>query len=110
VFCRTDDFLTDYLADTGRLNRGRGPKPTVPDSVVLTCELVGQFLSYDTDSGIFRYFRRHHDRLFPNLLKIDRTSVPNNEIYRLTYILANIDVVVFHSRSASLFTRSRMYQ
>lgn len=72
VFCLTDDFLTDYL-DGERLRR-RGPKPTVPDSVVLTCELVGEFLSYDTDSGIFTYFRRHHAELFPKLLEIHRTN------------------------------------
>jgi hypothetical protein len=57
----------------------RGPKPNVPDSVVLARELIGEFLSYSgTDSGIFRYFfryfRRHHAGLFPNFLKIDRTN------------------------------------
>ena len=72
VFCLTDDFLTDYL-DGERLRR-RGPKPTVADSVVLTCELVGEFLSYDTDSSIFTYFRRHHAELFPKLLEVHRTT------------------------------------
>jgi hypothetical protein len=44
VFCITDDFLIDYVAETGPL-RQRGPRPTVPDSVVLACELVGEFRS-----------------------------------------------------------------
>jgi hypothetical protein len=73
VFCLTDDFLADYLEKTGPL-RQRGPEPTVPDSVVLTCELVGEFLSKDTDSGIFTYFRRHHSGLFPELLEVHRTT------------------------------------
>lgn len=72
VFCIIDDFLIDFL--DGKRLRQRGPRPTVPDSVVLTCELVGEFLEYDTDSGIFAYFRRHHAELFPKLLKIDRTN------------------------------------
>lgn len=72
VFCTIDDFLTEFL--DGKRLRQRGPRPTVPDSVVLTCEIVGEFLEYDTDSGIFSYFRRHHATFFPTLLEIDRTT------------------------------------
>jgi len=53
----------------------------VPDSVVVPCELVGEFtcvnlrfLEYDTDSGIFSYFRRHHADLFPELQDVHRTT------------------------------------
>jgi len=72
VFCVTDDFLASYLG--GRRLRKRGPHPTVPDSVVVTCELVGEFLGYDTDSGIYRYIRRHHLDLFPAMGQIHRTT------------------------------------
>ena len=72
VFCTVDDFLIDMLG--GERLRQRGPRPTVPDSVVVTCELVGEFLQYDTDSGIFSYFRRHHTDLFPELLEVCRTT------------------------------------
>lgn len=79
VFCTVDDVLIDFL--DGRRLRQCGSCPTVPDSAVLTCEIVGeftcvnlQFLEYDTDSGIFACFRRHHAELFPELLKIDRTT------------------------------------
>lgn len=72
VFCTVDDFLADHLE--GKRLRQRGPTPTVPDSVVLTCELVGEFLEYDTDSGIFSYFRQHHAELFPELLNVCRTT------------------------------------
>ena len=72
VFCVTDDFLTSYLG--GRRLRKRGPRPTVPDSVVVTCELIGEFLGYDTDSGIYRYIRRHHLGLFPSMGEVHRTT------------------------------------
>ena len=79
VFCTVDDFLIDLLGE-GRL-RQRGPRPTAGDSVVVTCELVGEFtcvnlrfLRYDTDSGIFTYFRRHHADLFPELQDVHRTT------------------------------------
>jgi hypothetical protein len=41
VFCVTDDFMQAALG--GERLRKRGPRPTVPDSVVVTCELVGEF-------------------------------------------------------------------
>lgn len=47
VFCLSDDFLQTSL--DGKRLRERGPRPTVPDSVVVTCELMGEFLGYDTD-------------------------------------------------------------
>lgn len=47
VFCFVDDMLIDLKAQL-RENENplcsRGPSPTVPDSVVPTCELAGEFL------------------------------------------------------------------
>jgi len=68
VFCLVDDFLKDK-----RL-RQRGPQPTLSDSEVLTMEIVGEFLGIDTDSGLFRHFRRYYGDWFPALCQIDRTS------------------------------------
>ena len=68
VFCIVDDFLKDK-----RL-RQRGLQPTLSDSEVLTMEIVGEFLSIDTDSGIFRYFRRHYGDWFPALRRVHRTT------------------------------------
>lgn len=62
VFCLTDDFLQTYL--DGRRLCERGPRATVPDSVVVTCKLVGEFPGHDTDRDIYRYIRRHHLDLF----------------------------------------------
>ena len=82
VFCLTDEMLTDEMLtdlkqqfrEEGRPLRARGPDPTVDDSVILTCEFIGEFLQKNTDSAIFTYFRRHHEDLFPGLQKIHRTT------------------------------------
>jgi len=77
VFCLIDDLLTDlkrWFREQGCPLRSRGPDPTVDDSVVLACEFVGEFLQKNTDSAIFRYFRRHHEDLFPKLQEIHRTT------------------------------------
>ncbi len=68
VYCIVDDFLK------GKRLRQRGPQPTMSDSEVLTLEIVGEFLGIDTDSGIFRYFRRHFGDWFPALNQIHRTT------------------------------------
>lgn len=68
VYCIVDDFLK------GKRLRQRGPKPTLSDSEVLTMEIVGEYLGIDTDSGIFRYFRRHYGDWFPTVKQIHRTT------------------------------------
>jgi hypothetical protein len=68
VYCLTDDFLA------GQKLRQRGPRPTLSDSEVLTMEIAGEFLGLDTDTGLFRYFRRHHAALFPKLQSVHRTT------------------------------------
>ena len=78
VFCLVDDMLTELkvqLRENGEPLRSRGPSPTVPDSVVITCELAGEFLGHDTDTGLFQYFRRHHEDLFPKLDEVYRTTL-----------------------------------
>ena len=53
TFCLIDDQLT------GKRLRQRGPQPILRDSEVLTIEVVGEFLGVETDSNIFRSYRRH---------------------------------------------------
>ncbi|ARA93314.1 hypothetical protein AWN76_009160 [Rhodothermaceae bacterium RA] len=65
VFCLIDDMLAE-MKDDGLNLRRRGPAPQLADSVVLAREIIGEFLGYDTDSGIFHYFRRHHVAFFRN--------------------------------------------
>lgn len=68
VFCLIDDWLGD------RRLRGRGPRPVLADSEVLTIECVGEFLGIDTDAGLWRYFRTHFAGWFPNLARVHRTT------------------------------------
>jgi hypothetical protein len=47
--------------------RQRGFAPKLSDSEVLTMEIVGEFLGYDTDQQIWKYFRSHWRHWFPAL-------------------------------------------
>jgi hypothetical protein len=68
VFCLVDDRLK------GRRIRQRGPIPKLSDSEVLTIEIVGEFLGFDTDKAIHRHFRRHYGEWFPALGEVHRTT------------------------------------
>ena len=75
VLCLVEELLAELLADPDWPRvRTRGPAPTLADSEVLTMELVGEFLGYDQDIAIYRYFRRHHAAWFPALGRVHRTT------------------------------------
>jgi hypothetical protein len=68
LFTLIDDWLTD------RRVRQRGPAPILHDSEVLTIEIAGAFFGLDTDTGIYRHFRRFYAACFPRLRTVDRTT------------------------------------
>jgi hypothetical protein len=72
VYCVTDDALHTLLH--GARLRQRGPAPRLADSEVLTMEIAGEYLGFDTDQAIYAYFRRHHAALFPTLTHVHRTT------------------------------------
>lgn len=47
--------------------RQRGFAPKLSDAEVITMEIVGEFFGYDTDKGIWRYFKNHWHNWFPQL-------------------------------------------
>jgi hypothetical protein len=65
VFCLVDDHLKVVTQDQPL--RSRGFEPSLTDSEVITMEIVGEFLSIDTDKGIWQYFRRHWLSFFPRI-------------------------------------------
>jgi hypothetical protein len=65
VFCETDDFMKNFFP--ARKLRARGPMPQLADSEVLTMEIVGEILGFDTDKNIFGFFRDFYGHYFPNL-------------------------------------------
>jgi hypothetical protein len=65
VFVMADDFCKTYFP--ARSLRARGPLPRLADSEVITMELVGEYLGFDTDERIYQYFDRHWRPLFPEL-------------------------------------------
>jgi hypothetical protein len=75
VYCLIDELLAELHADPDwERVRTRGPAPTLAASEVLTMEVVGEFLGYDQDIALFRYFCRHHPGWFPALLTVHRTT------------------------------------
>lgn len=46
--------------------RGRGFEPGLSDAEVLILEIVGEDQQYDSDKGIWSYFRRHWSSWFAN--------------------------------------------
>ncbi len=68
VFCLVDDWFE------GRKLRQRGPAPKLSDSEVLTIEIVGEYLSIDTETGLYAYFRNHYGEWFPALREVHRTT------------------------------------
>ena len=65
VFCETDDFMKKFFPV--RTLRSRGPMPQLTDSEVLTMEIVGEILGFDTDKDIFGFFRNFYHQYFPKL-------------------------------------------
>ena len=73
VFVWVDDSLKALFGGCTPWRR-RGPRPALSESEVLTMEIVGEFLGYDTDEGIYTYFRWHWLDLFPALAGVHRSE------------------------------------
>jgi hypothetical protein len=71
AFCTIDDALKDLPACR---RRTRGPAPVLADSEVVTLETVGEFLGFDQDVAIYRFFLRHYAHFFPALSRVHRTT------------------------------------
>ena len=65
VLCCVEEMWHESPAPSRLRQRGCPPKLT--DSEVLTMEIVGEFLGYDTDQHIWKYFRSHWRHWFPAL-------------------------------------------
>ena len=65
VYCCVTPLVEEIYAEKSIRQRGFSPK--LSDSEVITMEIVGEFLGYDTDKGIWRYFRNHWHNWFPRL-------------------------------------------
>jgi hypothetical protein len=92
VYCLIDDAYRAFLHDM-RANkplRRSGPAPKLSDAEVITMLIVGEFLGFDTDEGIHRYFRQHWGKLFPKIP--DRTTFLRQA--------ANLWVVIAHIQRA----------
>jgi Transposase DDE domain len=92
VYCLVDDAYRAFLQCErgGKPLRRRGPAPKLSDSEVITMLIVGEFLGFDTDEDIHRYFRQHWGTLFRKIP--DRTTFLRQA--------ANLWVVIAHIQHA----------
>ena len=75
ILCLVDELLGELAADPDCCrSRQRGQAPTLDDTEVLTMEAVGEFLGYDQDAAIDQHFRHEHPDVFPDLLRVHRTT------------------------------------
>ena len=65
VFCCVEQMWQKSLLPSRLRQRGFAPK--LSDSEVLTMEIVGEFLGFDSDQQIWKYFRCHWKFWFPDL-------------------------------------------
>jgi hypothetical protein len=72
VFCMIDDVMKILYQD--QKLRARGSEPILSDSEVITIETVGEYLGFDQDKHIFKYFLSHFSHIFPALRQKHRTT------------------------------------
>ena len=72
VFCLVDDVMKSLFEE--RRLRERGPQPALGDSEIITIEIVGEYLGFEQDKQIFKFFRSHYAHFFPALRQIHRTT------------------------------------
>jgi len=65
VFCCVDDLMRSVTRE--HPIRQKGFAPALSDSEVITMEIVSEYQGIDTDTGMWRYFRRHWLEWFPRL-------------------------------------------
>ena len=51
-------YIDDWLQCQNWKLRQHGPQPIMHDSEVLTIEIIGAFLGFSTDKGVFLHFQR----------------------------------------------------
>ena len=51
----------------GKRLRRSGPTPKLTYSEVIAMEIIGEYLGYDTDKQIWKYFKTHWNHWFPKL-------------------------------------------
>lgn len=65
IFTIIDDFCQRFFPM--RRLRSRGFLPKLADSEVITMEIVGEFMGFHEDKGIYDYFKNHWNSLFPKI-------------------------------------------
>ena len=87
VYCWTDENVAKVLGN--QKLRSRGFKPALSDAEVITMEIVGEFLSYDTDKSIWKYLKTHWLSLFPKLTSRSNFAKQASNLWHVKQLLQN---------------------
>ena len=85
VYCWVDENTAEILGE-GKLRR-RGCKPALSDTEVITMEIVGEFLSLDTNKSIWSYFKIHWGGCFPRLGSSSNFAKQANYLWHVKQLL-----------------------
>ena len=88
VYCWTDENVAKVIGN--QKLRSRGFKPALNDVEVITMEIVGEFLSHDTDKAIWEYFKRHWLPLFPKLGSRSSFAKQASNLWHVKQLLQNL--------------------
>ena len=88
VYCWTDENVVKVLGN--QKLRSRGFKPALSDVEVITMEIVGEFLSHDTDKAIWEYFKTHWLSLFPKLSYRSSFAKQASNLWHVKQLLQNL--------------------
>jgi len=64
-----------------------GPAPALTDEECLTIEIVGEFLSIDTDKQIWKYFKTHWNHYFPALTSREQFSKQSANLWHVKQLI-----------------------
>ncbi len=85
VYCWVDENTAEILGE-GKLRR-RGCKPALSDTEVITMDIVGEFLSLDTNKSIWSYFKIHWGGCFPRLGSSSNFARQANYLWHIKQLL-----------------------
>jgi hypothetical protein len=85
VYCWVDENYIEILGESNI--RKRGFEPALSDIEVITMEIVGEFISFDTDKGIWKYFKTHWQSWFPKLSSRSSFAKQAANLWRVKQLL-----------------------
>lgn len=94
VYCLVEEILNKLLT---RPLRSRGFPPKLTEAEAIAMELIGEFLGYDTDKGIWNYFKTHWYDWFPNLGSRSNFAKQISNLWCIKQLMHEIFLNILHA-------------